>query len=74
MHAKNLPKKLWAEVLNIAVFVLNTSRTVMSKKDGKSSFEVWTNKTFDISTLKVFGDLVYAHIPKKNKKKVREKT
>lgn len=67
LHAKNLSKQLWAEAVHTAVFVLN--RTGKSKTEGKSPFEVWTNKTFDINTLKVFGIPVVTHIPKEKRVK-----
>ncbi|XP_041983270.1 uncharacterized protein LOC121736253 [Aricia agestis] len=37
IHDKKLPKKLWAEAINTAVFVLN--RTGKSHEDGRSPFE-----------------------------------
>lgn len=67
LHAKNLSKQLWAEAVHTAVFVLN--RTGKSKTEGKSPFEVWTNKTFDINILKVFGIPVVTHIPKEKRVK-----
>ncbi|CAF4891219.1 unnamed protein product [Pieris macdunnoughi] len=67
LYAKNLPKKLWAEAVNTAAFVLN--RTGKSKQNEKTPFEVWTNQSFDIHELKIFGTPVYAHIPKERRKK-----
>lgn len=67
LHAENFPKKLWAEAINTAVFVLN--RTGKSHENGRSPFEVWTNKKFDIHQLKVFGTEVYVHIPKERRRK-----
>lgn len=67
IHERNLPKKLWAEAINTTVFVLN--RTGRSHEEGKSPFEVWTGKTFDIHNLKNFGSEVYVHIPKERRRK-----
>ncbi|CAH2108994.1 unnamed protein product [Euphydryas editha] len=67
LHEANLPKKLWAEAINTAVFVLN--RTGKSHENGRSPFEVWTNKKFDIHQLRAFGTKVYVHIPKERRKK-----
>ncbi|CAH2097114.1 unnamed protein product [Euphydryas editha] len=67
LHEANLPKKLWAEAINTAVFVLN--RTGKSHENGRSPFEVWTNKKFDIHQLRAFGTEVYVHIPKERRKK-----
>lgn len=67
LHDGNFPKKLWAEAMNSAVFVLN--RTGKSHEIGRSPFEVWTTKNFDIHTLKVFGTEVFVHIPKERRRK-----
>lgn len=67
LHENNLPKKLWAEAVNTMVFVLN--RTGKSHENGRSPFEVWTNKSFDINQLKIFGTQVYVHIPKERRRK-----
>lgn len=47
-----LPKSLWAEAMNTAVYVLN--RSVNSKKD-LTPFELWTGERPDVGNLKVFG-------------------
>lgn len=67
IHERNLPKKLWAEAINTAVFVLN--RTGKSHEDGRSPFEVWTGKTYNIQALRAFGTEVYVHIPKEKRLK-----
>ncbi|GBP89773.1 Retrovirus-related Pol polyprotein from transposon TNT 1-94 [Eumeta japonica] len=67
IHERNLPKKLWAEAISRAVFVLN--RTGKSREDGISPFEVWTGKTYDIHRLRAFGTEVYVHIPKERRRK-----
>lgn len=66
LHAKNLPKKLWAEAVNTAAFVLNRTG---KGKDGKSPYEIWTNKKYDIHQLKAFGSPVFVHIPKERRRK-----
>lgn len=67
LHEQSFPKKLWAEAISTSVFVLN--RPGKSHENGRSPFEVWTNKRFDIHQLKVFGFEVYVHIPKEQRKK-----
>nr|XP_049701711.1 uncharacterized protein LOC110381443 isoform X2 [Helicoverpa armigera] len=67
IHERNLPKKLWAEAINTAVFVLN--RTGKSHEDGRSPYEVWTGKTYNIMELRAFGTEVYVHIPKEKRLK-----
>ncbi|XP_026741894.1 uncharacterized protein LOC113503948 [Trichoplusia ni] len=48
MYAKGLPKKLWAEAVQTAAYVLN--RTSKSNEPGKTPFETWTMK-FEMQNL-----------------------
>jgi len=62
LHAKNLPKILWAEATAYAVYVLNR---IVNRKDGNvSPYELWTGKTPDLSNLKTFGSDAYIHVAK----------
>lgn len=65
--AKNLGKEFWAEAVNTAVFVLN--RTGTSPTEGKTPYELWYGKSFDIKWLQVFGSKVYVHVPKCKRRK-----
>lgn len=65
--AEGLPKKLWAEAVQTAAYVLN--RTGNSNEVGKTPYETWTNKHYDINNLKVFDTPVYVHIPKEKRTK-----
>lgn len=67
LYAAGLPLKLWAEAVHTAAYVLN--RTSKSKEEGKTPYETWTNKHFDINELKIFGTPVYVHIPKEKRRK-----
>lgn len=67
IQAKRLKKDMWAEAVNTTVYVLN--RTSKSTVQGKTPFEVWTGKSFDIRSLQIFGTEVYVHIPKEKRKK-----
>jgi len=40
LHASGLPKELWAEACNTAVYILN--RTGPTTVEGKTSLELWT--------------------------------
>lgn len=64
--AAKLPK-LWAEAVQTAVYVLN--RTGKSNQTGKTPYETWTNKHYDINNLKEFGTVTYLHIPKEKRTK-----
>ena len=72
MHAcGELPKKLWAELVNTAAYVLN--QTGPSRIDGKTPFELWHGKKPKITHLRVIGSQCYAHIPKQCRKKLDKK-
>lgn len=65
--AAGLPKKLWAEAVHTAAYVLN--RTSKSNETGKTPYETWTGKQFDITELKIFGNCVFVHVPKEKRRK-----
>ncbi|KAF2884771.1 hypothetical protein ILUMI_21378 [Ignelater luminosus] len=72
MHSRNdLPKALWAELVNAATHVLN--RTGHSTAPEKSSYELCFRKLPYIKHLRIVGSDCYAHIPKANRKKVDTK-
>ena len=65
LNAKKLDDHLWAEAVNTTVYVLNRTS---KKVSGKTPFQIWTGKDFDINTLRVFGNEVSVHIPKVKRK------
>lgn len=65
--AQGLPKFLWAEAVNTAVYVLN--RTGTSRVNGKTPYEVFTGKTVELNKLHIFGTKCFVHIPKEKRKK-----
>lgn len=71
LHAMNMPLFLWAECVNTSVFVLN--RTGTSSVLNKSPCELWYNKKVDFDYFKVFGSIVYVHIPKQKRQKLDQK-
>lgn len=68
---KNLPKALWAEVVNTAVYVLN--RTLQSKNSKQAPFEIWHGKKPNLSHIRVFGSIAYIHIPHQMRRKLDAK-
>jgi hypothetical protein len=62
MHAKDLPKYLWAKATNIVVHVLN--RTMTRVLDGLTTFEKRIRVKLNISHSQVFGYFAYKHILK----------
>lgn len=65
--AKNLPKYLWAEAVNTAVYTLN--HTGPSSIDGKTPVELFTGKSTRLEKFHVFGTECYVHVPKERRKK-----
>ena len=61
LHEKNLPKKLWAEAANTAVFLQNQLLT-RAVKD-QTSFEAWYGYKPSLNFLKIFGCLCFTLVP-----------
>lgn len=67
IYSKDLSRKLWAEAVNTAVYVIN--RTGTSTIKGKTPYELWFNKQPIVNDFKVFGVDVYIHVPKQLRRK-----
>lgn len=68
LQAKKLPKSLWAEAVNTAVYTLN--RTGHSRVgESKTPYELWTGKKPDLSHVRIFGSEAFVHVPKMFTKK-----
>jgi len=67
IFGRHLPRYLWSEATNMAAYILNRSVT---SKSNKSPFERWTGKKPDLSSVRVFGCIAYAHIPDHQRKKL----
>lgn len=72
IHAKGLNINLWAEAVNLAVYVLNRSGTSTVK--GKTPYELWWGKPTSIENLHAFGTGVYVHVPKQKRRKMDPKS
>ena len=68
IYDQDLPMHLWAEAARTAVYVQN--RISHSALGFKSPEEVFTGKKTEVSHLKIFGCLVYIHIPKEKRTKL----
>lgn len=64
-------EKIWAEAVNTAGCLKNRSSHKAIK--GSTPEELWTGKKIDMSYLKVFGCLAYAHVPKDLRNKLDAK-
>lgn len=67
IHSKGLPKYLWGEAVNTAVYLKN--RTASETIGGLTSSEKWFGKKPSVKHLKVFGSECYAHVPKEQRTK-----
>ncbi|PON60646.1 LOW QUALITY PROTEIN: hypothetical protein TorRG33x02_284510 [Trema orientale] len=70
LHEKELPKKLWAEAANTAVFLLNRLPTrILQKKNSIAWFEYKPN----LLNLKIFGCLCFSYVPQVKRDKLDKK-
>ena len=68
LHARDVPRCLWAEAVSTAVYALN--RTVSSNsKNFKSPYELWYYRKPNVSHMRPFGIEAYVFIPDKFRKK-----
>lgn len=71
LHCKKLPKSFWAEVVAYDVYLLN--RCPVKCVCGKTPEEACSGKRPNLTHLKVFGCVAYAHIPDQLRKKLDDK-
>lgn len=57
LQAKNLPKKLWAEAVNVVAYTLTCTDKGRSNKD--SPYKTWHGKQPTLNKFKTFGSKVY---------------
>ena len=68
LHDQDLPMHLWAEAIRIIVYVQNCTPHRVFKN--KTPEEVFFGKKPKVSHLRIFGCLVYIHIPKEKRTKL----
>ncbi|XP_010418802.1 PREDICTED: uncharacterized protein LOC104704403 [Camelina sativa] len=57
IHGNQVPKKFWAEALNIACYIIN--RVYVRRDTSKTPYELWKGKTPNLSYFHVFGCKCY---------------
>ena len=68
LHDQDLPMHLWEKVVRTTVYVHNhTPHRVL---ENKTPEEVSSSKKPELSHLRIFGCLVYIHIPKGKRTKL----
>jgi hypothetical protein len=68
IHDQDLPMCLWVEVAMAVVYVQN--RLSHNTLGFKTPEEMFTEKKLEVSHLKIFGCLVFIHIPKEKRNKL----
>ena len=68
LHDQDIPMHLWEEAARTAVYVQN--RTPHIVLENKTPEGVFSHKKPEVSHLKIFGCLVYIHIPKEKRTKL----
>ena len=63
LSTSGLPRSLWAEACNCAVYVLNRIHSRASPEENKTPFELWFGKKPNLSHLRIFGSDAYVHVP-----------
>ena len=69
-HAK-LPNMFWAEAVATAAYIQNRLTTSVLK--GETPYQRWCGKKPDVSHMKVFGCIAYAHVPDEERRKLDKK-
>ena len=67
-----LPRKFWAEAVCTAVYLRNRSPT--TAVEGVTPYEALTGQKPQVNSLRVFGCLAYAHVPKDVRQKFDSKS
>ena len=72
LKSKRLPKELWAEAVECAVYLSNRSPT--RSISGKTPQEAWSGRKPGVSHLRVFGSIAHAHVPDEKRSKLDDKS
>jgi hypothetical protein len=68
MYDQDLPLSLWVEAASTAVYIQN--RCPHKALEEKTPEEVFTGKKPSVDHLRIFGSLVYIHVPKEKRTKL----
>jgi hypothetical protein len=66
LHAKSLPRRIWAKALNCATYIENRSPH-RSVKD-KTPYEAWSGLKPEVTHFHIFGSRAWAQIPSEKRK------
>ena len=68
-----LPNIFWAEAISTAAYVRNRLPTT-ALKENETPYEQWYARKPDVSHLRVFGCMAYAHVPDSERRKLDKKS
>lgn len=74
MLTSKVKKIFWGEAVLTCVYLINRSPTNSIVNSNLTPAELWYGKKPDISKLRVFGSIAYAHIPDQLRSKLDSKT
>jgi len=71
LQEANLNQRSWGEAFMTAIYLKNRSPT--KAVSATTPEELWSGSKVDLSHLRVFGSIAYAHVPKEKRTKMDEK-
>ncbi|GKD48884.1 retrovirus-related pol polyprotein from transposon TNT 1-94 [Tanacetum coccineum] len=72
LKSKKMPKEFWAEAVDCAVYLLN--RCPSKSLDNKTPQEAWNGMKPIVSYLRIFGSIVYVHVPSQRRSKLDDRS
>nr|GEZ66420.1 retrovirus-related Pol polyprotein from transposon TNT 1-94 [Tanacetum cinerariifolium] len=72
LAAKNMPKEFWAEAVVWSYYILNRCST--KELEGITPYEAWHGVKPNVKSLRVWGCLAHAHVPKEKRSKLESKS
>ena len=72
LKAKDLPRELWGEGVNTAVYILNRSSSKILQ--GQTPHEKWTRRKTSVDHMRTFGSSVHAKITKGHLSKLEDRS
>ena len=72
LKAKDLPKELWGEAVNTAVYILNRSSSKILQ--GQTPHEMWTGRKPSVDHMRTFGSIVHVKVTKGHLSKLEDRS
>ncbi|GJS78909.1 retrovirus-related pol polyprotein from transposon TNT 1-94 [Tanacetum coccineum] len=72
LKSKKMPKEFWAEAVDCTVYLLN--RCPSKSLANKTPQEAWNRIKPTVSHLRIFGSIVYVHVPSQRRSKLDDRS